>query len=164
MKESLKLKKILVLGVGSNFGSKYKLDVFKKLRKYSDEIYVCELKNNDLIQDLLESNLIEHFLPIDNIEPLESTAEYIIDLLGRNCDEVSIDAVVTYREEWLKLRTIIASKLDLPHPSLDASINSQDKYKTRQLLNHAGLQSISFRLIDNLDNLANSQSLNFPFF
>jgi biotin carboxylase len=74
--------------------------------------------------------------------------------------------VVTYREEWLYLRVLLAQKLSIPHhPSLEAIVNSQDKHLMRQLLKREGLQENFYFEKLTLDELSDpTKYFKFPIF
>ncbi len=157
----IKLDHVLVLGVGSDFGGEYKIDVFRKLRPYIQNLYVCELSDNELIGRLLEEGLVDQFIPVKEIEE-ESTSREILNQLHKA--NVSLDAVVTYREEWLQTRTLIAMDYGLPHPLLEAHVRSQNKYTTREILQEASIESVRHERVD-ITNLSDAaMNFGFPFF
>jgi len=59
--KEMKFQNLLVLGIGSKAGANYKIDIFRKLRPFAKNIYVCELKNNDLVSNILKDKLVDHF-------------------------------------------------------------------------------------------------------
>ena len=160
-REELKLETLLVLGIGGRFGADYKLDIFRELRKCAKNIYVCDLKNNELAKVLLADQLVDHFLPITSYEPSIAHKE-----LKKSLRKLSskVDAVVTYREEFLETRALIAADYGLPHPALEGIRNAQDKGTLRKLLQKANIASIRYQ-ISKIPNLAKDASrFGFPFF
>ena len=57
-----------------------------------------------------------------------------------------MDAVVTYRDEWLKVRFLLADDHNLPHQDIKAVSISQNKQKTREVLHKRGLQCLRFEV------------------
>jgi hypothetical protein len=157
----LKFNNLLVLGIGSKLGANYKIEIFRKLRPFARNIYVSDLKDNTLISTLLAEGLIDYFLPVSSLVP-KVVCEEVIKHLKQM--QILPDVVVTYREEWLQPRTLIATNYNLPHPKLEANYNSQNKYKTRELLEKSGIESCRYvtTKIENLTKIASS--FGFPFF
>lgn len=159
--KKLEFEHLLVLGVGSYAGARYKIGIFEKLRSCATNVYTCDLEYNDLIPALLNNGLVNRFFPVHSLEPEAATEELL-----RHLEAASIrpDVVVTYRDEWLQARTIVAIHYGLSHPSLEANRISQDKYKTREILRQSGIESISHE-VSNVEALPRVASrFGFPFF
>ena len=71
---------------------------------------------------------------------------------------------MTYREEWLQTRALIAADYGLPHPSLEGIRNAQDKETLRKILQKADIASIRYQT-SKIPNLSKDASrFGFPFF
>jgi len=160
-KEEPKFTNLLVLGIGGKIGKEYKLAIFKKIRPYAKNIYVCDVFDNELVPVLIKDKLIDQFIPISNMEPNKAflAIKKHIDSLN-----VKLDGIVTYREEWLVIRTLLAESYGLPHPPLNASLISQNKFETRKILESNSICSIKYieSLVD--DCIVNAKKFGYPFF
>jgi hypothetical protein len=141
--DEMKYQNIIILGAGSNFGSEYKIGLFKKLRPLAVNIFLVEMEDNDLAPIILEAKLVDFFISIKNFSTQVALKDIITQLEKNN---FTMNAVVTYREEWLYLRVLLAQYLNLPHPSLEAVTNSQDKYLARRVIEKSGIKQIKFEI------------------
>ena len=168
--DELKFNNLLVLGIIGNFDRNYKIDIFKKLRPHAKNIYVGDIIENapahlflpdEFDHPFLANGLADHFIPVESLETTSAYQE-ICNHLTKN--KIKIDAVVTYCEEWLQVSTLIAEHYSLPHPSIQAHYNSQNKQATKEILTKANIESPKYSIASIKDIVAVGIEFGFPLF
>jgi len=124
---------LIVLGIGDNMGAVYKKAVFEKIKPHAKHIYTCDLKDNPLQDILSKENLIDYFIPLSN-----TSSSHVLEQVKSKMQELGItpDGIVTFREEYLIPKVLLANLYGLPSTSLTASLISTDKCKTKEQLNN----------------------------
>jgi D-alanine-D-alanine ligase-like ATP-grasp enzyme len=157
-----KVENLLILGAGSSMGAEYKLDIFQRLRPLAKKIYLCELEDNTLARKLYDENLVDDLLFVKHCEDYKKRYKSLKKILSKK--RIPVDAVVTYRDEWLKIRSILAYEYNLSHQDFKAVSTSQDKLKTRETLQNNGFKNPRCQ-VGQLNNLGNiCRTIGFPVF
>ena len=130
--------RVLLLGVGGTHGKDYKLGLVKKLREFVSELVVVEMDGhwaNDYLRDEIG---------VDDTKLLakeQNTGENVEEVVGYLEESgFSPNAVVTFRQEWLELRSYLARTFGLPGPPESAVEVARNKYKTKLLIGTLGLE------------------------
>lgn len=145
-----KVENLLILGAGSNMGADYKIGIFERLRPLAQKIYLCEFEDNTLARKLSDENLVDEVLFVKHRKDYKTLYKSIKSTLQKK--HIPVDAVVTYRDEWLEVRSLIAHDYDLSHQDVKAVSISRDKQKARETLQKNGLQCLRFE-VGRLKNL-----------
>ena len=158
IKTSLYTENLLILGIGNNMGEDYKTDILRKLRPLAKKVYVCELKGNTLAKKLYDEKLVDEVLFVKDCENYKD----LIKILSKK--RIPVDAVVTYRDEWLKTRCMLANEYKLPHQDFKAVAASINKQKTRDALQNNGLKNPKYQIgkLKDLDSIC--RNMDFPLF
>lgn len=100
----------------------------------------------------------ETLTEIGRVIPFESEEE-----TARVLSDIDLSGIVTFSETALRTTAALASSLGLRGNSLEVSIALTDKARQRQLLHAAGVDALSFRVLNNVDELLEvSSTLDFP--
>lgn len=75
---NIKFDNLLVLGIGGKNGFNYKINIFRKIKPYTNNLYVCDLKDNDRVLNLLDNGFADSFLPVTSLN-LEIACEELIE-------------------------------------------------------------------------------------
>ena len=139
--KDFKLDTVIILGAGSDFGAKYKINIFEEIRPLIKNLYLCELYDNPLSDNLAKTKLVDDIIKVSSYDQAQtSIIKYIKD---RN---LKPSAIVTYRDEWLELCSILSKKYNLPGNDLIAIENTRNKYQMLSLLKKSDLVSREIKL------------------
>lgn len=156
------IENILILGSGSEMGANYKVDIFQRLRPLAKKVYLCEQEGNTLAKKLYDENLVDEIVFLKHCECYKKQYRNLKTALSKK--HIPVDAVVTYRDEWLKIRSMLAHDYNLPHQDFKAVYTSQDKQKTRETLHKEGFENPKYQIgeLKNLDSIC--INIGFPVF
>ncbi len=128
----------------------------------AQNIYLCEFENNTLARKLSDENLVDEVLFVKHCKDYKTLYESIKSILQKKY--IPVDAVVTYRDEWLEARSLLAYDYNLPHQDVKAVSISRDKQKAREALQKNGLKCLKFEVgrLKNLERVCGD--IGFPVF
>lgn len=137
----VKFDTVIVLGAGSDFGEKYKVHIFEKIRPLVQNLYLCELNSNPLSDNLVKNGLVDGVIKVKSYDEAQLSIEkYIKDY------NLKPAAIVTYRDEWQELCSILSKKYNLQGYDLESVRNVRDKFRMLKLLQKDHLVQRSVKL------------------
>lgn len=135
---------VLLLGVGGVHGHHYKLGLVRRLREVVPALAVVEVSGHWAAGRLRDEIGVDDTILLPHGQGPSRGAAFVTAHLERS--GFSPDAVVTYRQEWLGLRSELAEAWALPGPARSAVQVAADKFEMKSLLRSLGLEVPSFEV------------------
>lgn len=160
--QSLSRATVLLLGVGGEHGSSYKLDILRRIRGAVRQLVVVEEDGHWAADATLKEAGATRVIAVNLSAKLEDLAS---DILGRLSNlQITVDAVLTYRQEWVLLRSKLASSLKLEGPRREAIETALSKSATRQAMRAAHLNVAEYSVLRYKEIIAGDFFPKFPLF
>lgn len=151
MENRLKGKTLLLV----NTGSAKKRFILQKLKKLEVNLVVLNKEKNWAV------NYADHWILTDTYDHNKSLQNMRIFLADNPA--VKIDGAITFWEDDIPLLAKICKEFKLPGNSLEAALNTRDKFRMQEILKSCGQPHIKQRLLKNKADLeAAVREIGFP--